>query len=208
MPPVGDDPVPRRRRAAAAATSSAAAFATSARAPSSPRWRPAAAAPPRRPETMTDVVRDIAFAFDLRQCATRWLWNGFVIPGRQLWPSHDPIKAPTPTCCFAGWAYFKSMEVTLRGTIPRFSLNSKACARRAVARRSACRTSPINSTTPDGISGVRIVQIPQYCALFGGTLLSDGLKRRFLCTSHDANSSSSALASFRSSVSKPSVNQP
>ena len=38
MPPVGDDPVARRRRAAAAATSSA-AFATSARAPSSPRWR-------------------------------------------------------------------------------------------------------------------------------------------------------------------------
>ena len=57
MPPVGDDPVARRRRAAAAATSSAAAFATSARAPSSPRtgisrkWKstaPPAASPSAR----------------------------------------------------------------------------------------------------------------------------------------------------------------
>ena len=69
-------------------------------------------------------------------------------------------------------------------------------------------TSLINSTTPDGISGVRIVRIPQCCALFGGTQLLDRLKRRSLCASHDANSSSNALASFRSSVSKPSVNQP
>ena len=154
------------------------------------------------------VIRGLAPRFDLRQCAARWLWNCPAIAGRQSWPNHDPIKALTPTCCFAGWVCFKSIEVTLRGTTLRCSRNSKACAHRAPARRSASRTSPMNSTTPDGMSGARIVRIPQYCGLFGGTQLSDELKRRFLCMSHDANSSSSALASFRSSVSKPSVNQP
>ena len=66
----------------------------------------------------------------------------------------------------------------------------------------------MNSTPSYGISCGRIVRIPHYCAIFGGTRLSDELKCRFLCAFHDANSSSSALASFRSSVSKPSVNQP
>ena len=35
-----------------------------------------------------------------------------------LWPNHDPIKAPTPVCCFAGWTCFKSIEVTLRNGRP------------------------------------------------------------------------------------------
>jgi hypothetical protein len=48
-------------------------------------------------------------------------------------------------------------------------------------------------TTPDGMNGVRIVRIPQCCALCGGTQLSNGLNRRFFCASHDASSSSRLL---------------
>ncbi len=70
MPPVGDDPVPRSARPAAAPTiSSSAAFATSARAPSSPRWRrrPAAAAPPRRPERVAPLTDVASMDKDERQ---------------------------------------------------------------------------------------------------------------------------------------------
>jgi len=101
--------------------------------------------------------------------------------GGQLWPSHDLIKASTPTCCSAGWTGFKSIGVTLRGTSHCSSANSKAYAHRAAARRSARKTSRMNSTTPDGISGGCTVRILQCCSLFGGTQLSDGLKRRSLC---------------------------
>ena len=74
MPPVGDDPVPRSARPAAAPIiSSSAAFATSARAPSSPRWRrrPAAAAPPRRPEPVAPLT-DAAIAAAPNRISLKW----------------------------------------------------------------------------------------------------------------------------------------
>ncbi len=75
MPPVGDDPVPRSARPAAAPIiSSSAAFATSARAPSSPRWRrrPAAAAPPSRPERVAPLTDAAIAAAPNRISLKKW----------------------------------------------------------------------------------------------------------------------------------------